>query len=242
VACISAEGRINTTNAGYIIEPGTEWLAYNTSMGYDGWQDASESTNNTDFKGINSERCLYEIDIITVFSLNNWFSTFFDGNMFMRGSEDAYTRPGVLAAFFDRLLDSPSLDTIDSNDSIFGKIAAFLTVLLRQNRNASNPATGSVFRSETCVYVRWGWLPYPLTMVLLSFVFFVSIIFGVRRQQDGGLGWKSSPLALVYHGLEEKTLDQYELEKLDNIESMVKAAEQLQVRLVRTRKGWELVS
>jgi hypothetical protein len=57
-----------------------------------------------------------------------------------------------------------------------------------------------------------------------------------------GPGWKSSPLVLVYHGLEEKTLDQYELERLDDIESMVKAAEQLQVRLVQTQKGWELVS
>ena len=47
---------------------------------------------------------------------------------------------------------------------------------------------------------------------------------------------------LVYHSLEEKTLDQYELEKLDSIESMVKAAEQLQVRQIQTQKGWELVS
>jgi hypothetical protein len=72
--------------------------------------------------------------------------------------------------------------------------------------------------------------------------FFVSIIVGVRRPQCGGPGWKYSPLALVHHGFEKKILDQYENEKFDDIEAMIKASEELQVRLAWTQKGWELVA
>jgi len=244
VACMSAEDRRNATDAGYIIEPDTEWLAYNTSIGAygEGWSDGS---NDDAIKGKISEQCLYEISMITTDALNYWFSSFFNGEEIEISAEDWPTGPSVVDTFYQSLLENVSLATIDR---MFGNVADSLTVHIRQSgdrvesENASNPATGSVIRSDTCVRVHWGWLSYPIILALLTFVFFVSIIFGVRRRQSGGPGWKSSPLALVYHGLDETILDRCEHERLDNVEAMVKDAEELQVRLTRTRKGWKFTT
>ncbi|KAE9370138.1 hypothetical protein N431DRAFT_442007 [Stipitochalara longipes BDJ] len=243
VACMSAEDRRNATEAGYIIEPDTEWLAYKTSIGAYGEGWTGEASNSV-IKGIISEQCLYEIGIIATNGLDLWSASFFNGEETKGSAKDWPTGPSVVDLFYQSLSESASLATIDH---IFGNIADSLTVHMRQNGdhvqsvNASNPAMGSVIRSDTCVRVHWGWLSYPIVMALLTFVFFVSIILG-SRHRNGGLGWKSSPLALVYHGLDETILDQYEHKRLDNIEAMVEASKQLQVQLTRTIKGWKFVA
>lgn len=244
IACMSTEDRQNATDAGYIIEPGTEWLAYNTSIGAygEGWTDGfGEPT----IKGIISTECLYEIAAITTNALDYWFSAFFSGEEIRKSAEDWPTGPSVVDTFYQSLSQSANLATVDR---MFGNIADSLTVHIRQNGdrvqsvNSSNPATGSVIRSDICVRVQWGWLSYPIILTLLTFVFFGSIIFGVTRRQDGGPGWKSSPLALIYYGLDETILNQCEHRRLDDIEDMVKTAEQLQVRLTQTEKGWKFTT
>jgi hypothetical protein len=237
VPCMSASDRKNATDAGYIINSDTVWLPYNNSLTYDGWSST---------EGMISNHCIYETSQLAVTDLDYWFPDFFTANMTLEPALNKPQGPSVAEIIYDRLwLYSASFETINTT---FANVAAFLTVHIRRGQvgetgnigtviNGRLPATGTVNRSETCVRVQRGWLAYPIALVLLTFVFFISLLFGVRRQHIGGPGWKSSPLALLYHGLDKEILDQHEDGRLDDINAMVKDAEQLQVQRTRTRKG-----
>jgi hypothetical protein len=73
----------------------------------------------------------------------------------------------------------------------------------------------------------------------LAIIFFSAIIFGNRKGMGGTRSCKSSPLALVYHGLEESTLDRCDRDELDDVKAVEEDAERLHVQLTRTEKGWK---
>ncbi|KAK1845450.1 hypothetical protein CCHR01_11946 [Colletotrichum chrysophilum] len=67
-------------------------------------------------------------------------------------------------------------------------------------------ASGTVKVMQTCVYVEWSWIAYPAALLVLQAVFSAMVLAGPRTTRSrGGLrnsAWKSSPLALLFHGLE----------------------------------------
>ncbi len=107
--------------------------------------------------------------------------------------------------------------------------------------NASGPAIGYVTSNETCVRVRWGWLVFPAALVALMIVFFIGMLLETRRGEERDRNWKSSPMALMYHGLDHDTLIEHEHSDTSRVEDLTDDAKELHVRLIRTDKGWKFV-
>jgi hypothetical protein len=91
-------------------------------------------------------------------------------------------------------------------------LALYMTYALRNNDSAilaearNNPSAialeqavlGTVWAQQQFFRVRWVWLTMPLALILLVTIFLVATIVKTSRYRVGV--WKSSPLALLFHG------------------------------------------
>jgi hypothetical protein len=66
-----------------------------------------------------------------------------------------------------------------------------------ENRQSS----GEAKEAKTCIAVRWPFLAYPAALAVLTLIFFLAMVLVTRSTGHRPWVWKSSPLALLYHGL-----------------------------------------
>ena len=59
---------------------------------------------------------------------------------------------------------------------------------------------------KTCVEAHWEWLAYSATLLCIVITFFVMVVAGNRL--DRAYTFKSSPLALLFHGFDSETQQQ----------------------------------
>ena len=85
-------------------------------------------------------------------------------------------------------------------------LATSMTVAFR-SFNGAVPVKGRAFTFESYVHVRWGWITLPVLVVLLTTVFLVAAV--VRTRQSRTKLWKSSALAMLFHGLDHETRDRF---------------------------------
>ncbi|KAF7531220.1 hypothetical protein G7054_g9071 [Neopestalotiopsis clavispora] len=108
-------------------------------------------------------------------------------------------------------------------------MAISMTNNMRRNGAPENsaPATGVAFVVDTCIIVQWAWIAYPSLLLILTLGFLLAVVL---QSAAGGnqMVWKSTPLALVFHGLSEIVTANPSL-KLDETKQMEKLAEEIQV-------------
>ncbi|KAL8768246.1 MAG: hypothetical protein Q9209_005476 [Squamulea sp. 1 TL-2023] len=85
----------------------------------------------------------------------------------------------------------------DLNQTI-KSIAASMTEVIRTGPNSTSNV-GVSYVERTFIEIRWGYLAYPIVLVLLTMVVLVAVILKTRRH--GGTVWKNSALALLFHEL-----------------------------------------
>lgn len=117
---------------------------------------------------------------------------------------------------------------------------------LRKNVPANlKAATGHVIITQTCIYVQWGYIAYPIALLALQLIFSTLVLVACSQRRRSGDGpsravWKSSPLALLFHGLDEDL--QARSQNLETVRQMNSLANDVKVRLVpmnnSQRKGW----
>ncbi|EUC49125.1 hypothetical protein COCMIDRAFT_85359 [Bipolaris oryzae ATCC 44560] len=80
------------------------------------------------------------------------------------------------------------------------RMAHSITNVIRSDTDSSELIPGSAYARETYVAVQWGWLAFPLAMLILSIVFLVSTIRKTSSDSYEDLGtWKTSAMpALMY--------------------------------------------
>jgi hypothetical protein len=67
---------------------------------------------------------------------------------------------------------------------------------------------GKAYQTEPYILIRWEWLTFPLTLLLLSLVFLVSTI--VKTSNDGATGvWKTSAMPTLIYSLPKETQSQF---------------------------------
>ena len=125
-------------------------------------------------------------------------------------------------------------------DATLSNIAKSMT---NQIRLAANPeyakhAIGAVWWSSTCVEVQWAWLSLHALLVVLCIIFLLLTMLVNSRHARGRL-WMSSPLALMYHGLDGPTAEKVGV--IDAVDNMEERARMLRVHLAHTDCGWKLV-
>lgn len=90
------------------------------------------------------------------------------------------------------------------------------------------PVKGDAWHTETCSSVQWPWLAYPAALLVLTFVFLLATIVQSACYSRKRI-WKSSPLALLFHGLDTDMREKFRF--VDRTEEMEQTAKGLPVRL-----------
>lgn len=203
--CLNAHERHAVEGLGYKIKPDKRWLAFNISK-TPKLQLLKRPNPKAGFpESMASRGCLYAIDETFVVSLSEFLPYFFTGNV-----------SGPAAVFYDEQIGDFSGPQVaqavfNFGDVSFGRVSELfanvtdsLTNYIRQNGddNFSAPAIGIARQEKACIAVRWPWLLFPVALVLLTLIFFTLMVLETRPTGNRPEIWKSSPLALLYHGLD----------------------------------------
>ena len=152
----------------------------------------------------------------------------------------------LLYSSYIGLYTSSSIDdftpTVSVVQDTFDQLAQSLTTWIRTSKGNSfdlgmGQAVGVTWTSETIVKVRWAWLTLPCVLLAGTLVFLCFTIIGTRKQQMGI--WKSSSLALLFRGLEERSAEG--MEGLGHVVGMQERAGRTWVQLVDEGQGARLV-
>ena len=111
-------------------------------------------------------------------------------------------------------------------DLAMSSLATAMTVAFR-SFNGAVPVPGQAFSLESYVHVRWGWLALPIAVVLLTGMFLTAAI--LRSRQSKTKLWKSSALAMLFHGLDPETREQFA--RRGNLNDQKRQAKNVRVRL-----------
>lgn len=141
-----------------------------------------------------------------------------------------------------------------SSGSITDKISSVAQALTDQIQSAPKPnepmkfigkaQAFSTFRetieTHLVVHVQWAWLALPIDLVVLALIF--QIFAMVRTSRRKTALWKSSTLALFFHGRGvQEEVHMAEGAGIDDIVGMEEMAGRMKVRLEDTGRDWRLV-
>ncbi|MCJ1461150.1 hypothetical protein MMC28_011532 [Mycoblastus sanguinarius] len=238
ITCLSAQERQGLSEAGYQVNSSTRWLPYNITF-----NPQPNTTSSALFpESMLAHECVYAIDMVITGSLwSDYLGTFFEGTVIGDGVDGLSTSlagPQNLQTIYN--YGNVSFAQVNST---FSNISDSISNYLRQNGNANHsaPARGLVMHDETCLHVRWSWVAFPATFVLFTLIFLVVTIIDTRPTGSRVQIWKSSPLALIFHGLEMSNThlkDQKDVSEIGNMEDF---ARDIVVRLDPTENGVKLV-
>jgi hypothetical protein len=136
---------------------------------------------------------------------------------------------------------SDALQALDGTPDWGVLMSNITTAMTAYVRSADNIASrnilyGESHRMETYIRVRWDWLGLPVGLIALSIVFLVATI--VKNEKRRGMAWKSSSLALLFHGLEGVARGAGE-----GLGQMKEVAKKTRVVLTRGDDGeWKLIN
>jgi Protein of unknown function (DUF3176) len=117
-------------------------------------------------------------------------------------------------------------------------LANAVTAAIRNGGDQVNsaPATGTVMVLQTCISVRWAWLVLPASLLVLATFFLVATIMQTSADTMGK-GWKSSPLALLFHGFCSETVES--VGSVDRSSEMEATARKMRAQLKWEKNGWK---
>ncbi|KAK8074385.1 hypothetical protein PG997_009048 [Apiospora hydei] len=147
--------------------------------------------------------CLYSMSYTSVSGITSHLRTYFGGAISPGANGHSSDGPPQLRAMYN--------DTYASFDSVnqtFHSIAEGITQRIRRYGEpltlpAAQPALGLVFEQKTCVRVRWPYLAFPAAVAFLTTAFLCAVMGKAALGSAGmvAVGWKSSPLPMLFHGL-----------------------------------------
>jgi hypothetical protein len=236
VGCLPAGQRQFLINHGYDISPNTTWIWYNGT-------DFSQTYNENSFDNITEEvtsklnlDCMYGVYFASADAIAIFMKTYFNGSIIP--DQSGFTGPSVVQQLYNQ-----SSASIASVSLTMQNVAESMTRYMRQNgaQNVSSPAVGLVYHEDTCVHIRWGWLAFPAALICLSILFLVLMILDNARQPATSQDWKSSPLPLLFHGLDRDTVAQYDAIEPTEKSAMQDIAKAMRVRLGPSGQGWKFI-
>lgn len=85
--------------------------------------------------------------------------------------------------------------------------------------------------------VCWAWLSYPAALIVLTLVFLTAMIIETRGGEGRSHDWKSEPLALMFHRLDDEAIGSTQAGRLVDRSGMQDTAKRIHVRLGRNKEG-----
>lgn len=109
-----------------------------------------------------------------------------------------------------------------SNPSVGDMAATLATSLTEAMRNLSGTnALGTSYTEASFMQVRWSWLALPATVILLATLLLILTI--CQNQASNTYIWKSSPLALLFHPLQNWAPEEVDMGSLGMMEKLAKS-------------------
>jgi hypothetical protein len=82
------------------------------------------------------------------------------------------------------------------------RMATAITNVLRSDSKSNEVVAGRAFTPETYVAVHWGWLAFPLTMLVLCILFLIATIIKTSKGGSKDIAsWKTSAMPTLIYGL-----------------------------------------
>ena len=243
------------------------FLAGNSTLRNGMWHDCNPSENPTAENTIPAQRCVptednvcetegpshfYPSDCIWYFGTTTTdgmgsflYELMIGQSLMLVGSN--YNSSGVVDygtylsgnIWIQNLYNSGS-PTMDSVNEYMEGLSNSITAIIRQGDTSGNStqgwAQGTVLGMQTCIQVQWRWISLPAVTLALVFAF---MGMTVLRTGQSSMVWKSSSLALLFHGLSPDTRDQYG--ELGRVKDLDRVAKGMQATLERTDAGWAFV-
>lgn len=235
--CVNDHERSALLKLGYVLDPGQRFIAYNATSANAANIFTGEPLRDTFPDSLVKHGCQYSYWSASVRSIEDHIGALFSGNV----SGVPYGTP-----FLDpSALDGPAAVQAVYNfgDVSFERVDGIVRNLTRALSNVVRvggmgdvgvPALGQVNEEKTCIQIRWAWMAYPAALVVLSLAFFVWMVVETRPRGVIEDAWKSSPLALLYHGLAMQMEDgRSQKETLERVKEMETQARETAVRLGR---------
>jgi hypothetical protein len=166
--------------------------------------------------------------------LQDYLPTFLQGFV-AEAPEVSYADPDWMAQLYNN--GSATLLTVNAT---WAAIADSMTVRVRKSGDPSNsePAAGLVFQTDTCVSVQWPWITFPAILLILTLVFLLATMAQSMKYTTRHI-WKGSPLALLFHGMDQDLSDKCRL--VDQLDEMEEKAEHTVVQIKHTEGGLRFV-
>ncbi|KAK3347215.1 hypothetical protein B0T25DRAFT_297102 [Lasiosphaeria hispida] len=133
----------------------------------------------------------------------------------------------VVQAFYWNYYEYPA-----GIEMLMHDLGVSLTVSLRSVNKAAEKqeVNGTAVSVETFVQVRWGFVAVPAVAVVLTAAFLGVAVWKTWR--SGTKLWKSSALAMLFHGLDEGGRERFEV--LDGLQAKKREARGVKVKLEET--------
>lgn len=167
-------------------------------------------------------------------ALGSYLSNLFDGEILGPSSppDEVTGTPWQMGLF------SKGNATLSSASAYMEGLANAITSVIRQHGDTPSAeyAQGTAYGLQTCIKVKWTWLALPSALILLTIAFLLTTILETRSRN---MTWKSSVLALLFHGLDTISRQQYG--EMMDLGAMENAAEQVQAKLAVSESGLQFV-
>jgi hypothetical protein len=240
VGCLSSSERDALTQDGANFT-GASWITNATQItsysdDTECWYEFVAHYTNVTISG----DCIYGYDLVALQSLEAALNGWLTGSL-------SYSENGLPdgPAQLQTLYNGGNL-TFDRLNETWHNISDSITKYMREleapndagGSSYRTPAIGEVHFTQSCIQPQWAFITYPIVIVVLSLVFFAAMLlessFGQPRQD-----WKSSPLALMFHGLDQRTIEP-EDSHVPQSRDMERFAKATAVQMRYTDRGWKL--
>ncbi|MCJ1467733.1 hypothetical protein MMC07_006358 [Pseudocyphellaria aurata] len=181
--------------------------------------------------------CLWNFGYDAALALNAYLSNLFGGDSIYSGPLSD-TQTNFFGTPWQMRLYSNGNATLESATAYMEGLANAITSVIRQHGDTPSAeyAQGIGYGIRTCINVRWVWLALPLSLIALTIVFLLVTILTTRSWD---MTWKSSPLALLFHGMDTTSQERYG--EMMDLPAMEDAAQKIQAKLAFSETGLKFV-
>ena len=172
---------------------------------------------------------IFKVSYLAAKALNSFMSETFTGSGGINNTGSAFSSDVIQALY-----------NTDNLTARLDNLAVSMSNNIRQqNDSVASPSHGTAWKGETYVHVRWAWLSFPITVAGLALAFLVGTIIETASREI--LVWKSSNLALLFHG-QDLHLTDPPMIHVNSVSRMAQMAKHVKLHLAQTLdKDWKLV-
>ena len=176
-----------------------------------------------------TDSAMFKVSYLAAEALNSFMARTFTGNGGINTTGSAFSSD-IMQALYNT----------ENLTAMIGNLAISMTNNIRQqNDTVATQSHGIAWKSETYVHVRWAWLSFPIAVIALALAFLVGSIIETANRDI--LVWKSSNLALLFHGQDLKLTDPPTIH-VNKASQMTRMAENVKLHLTRNQDdNWRLV-